>query len=215
MLANRYKDTHAVIGMDLRNEPYGACWGCNDPAKDWRLAAEKGGNAVLAENPNLLIIVEGVSQYNGQSTWWGGNLMGAKDYPVRLSVPGRLVYSTHEYPETVYPQAWFKDSNYPNSLPAVWDKYWGYLVQEEIAPVLISEFGTKYETERDQQWLQALQSYVHQYKLNWTYWSFNPNSADTGGLLLDDWSSINQPKQDILKQIQYPFVALLSCNKEK
>jgi endoglucanase len=41
MLAIRYKYNDAVIGVDLRNEPYGACWGCGDPAKDWRLALKK------------------------------------------------------------------------------------------------------------------------------------------------------------------------------
>ena len=68
MLANRYKDNDAVIGADLRNEPYGGCWGCGDNATDWRLAAERGGNAILAIEPNWLIIVEGVATYNGQST---------------------------------------------------------------------------------------------------------------------------------------------------
>ncbi len=79
MLANRYKGNGTVIGADLRNEPHGdACWGCGDISKDWRLAAERGGNAILAIDPNWLIIVEGISTYNGQSTWWGGNLLGAK-----------------------------------------------------------------------------------------------------------------------------------------
>src|SRR5215813_5559541 len=99
MLVTRYKDNSAVIGVDLRNEPHDpACWGCGDPTKDWRLAAETAGNAVLAINPNLLIIVEGISTYNGQSIWWGGNLIGAQSYPVRLNVANRLVYSPHEYP---------------------------------------------------------------------------------------------------------------------
>ena len=205
-LAIRYKNNPAVIGVDLRNEPYSGCWGCGDPSKDWRLAAEKAGNAILSVNPNLLIIVEGVTEYNGQYTWWGGNLMGAKDYPVRLDVPDRLVYSAHEYPETVYRQPWFNDPNYPDNLPAVWDKYWGYLVKENIAPVLIGEFGTKYETEKDRQWLAAFQRYIRIKKLSWTFWSLNPNSGDTGGLLLDNWISVHQAKQDVLKQIQYPFI---------
>jgi endoglucanase len=207
MLATRYKDNPAVIGMDLRNEPHGACCGCNDPSKDWRLAAEKAGNAILSVNPNLLIIVEGSSEYNNQYTWWGGNLMGAKEFPVRLNVPNRLVYSAHEYPQTVYPQPWFNDPNYPNNLPSVWDQYWGYLIRENIAPVLIGEFGTRYETEKDKQWVTAFQSYIQQNKLSWTFWSLNPDSGDTGGLLLDDWTSINQQKQDILKTIQYPLIA--------
>ena len=205
-LASRYKNSQAVVAVDLRNEPYGACWGCGDPSRDWRLTAEKAGNAILSVNPNLLIIVEGVDEYNGQYTWWGGNLMGAKDHPVRLDVPDRLVYSTHEYPETVYRQRWFRDRNYPDNLPAIWDRYWGYLVKEDIAPVLIGEFGTKYETEKDRQWLRAFQSYIRQNNLSWTFWSLNPNSGDTGGLLLDNWISVHQEKQDILKQIQYPMI---------
>ncbi len=210
MLAARYKNNPAVIGMDLRNEPYGGCWGCGDPSRDWRLAAEKAGNAILSVNPNVLIIVEGVANYKDQYTWWGGNLMGAKDFPVRLNMPNRLVYSAHEYPETIYPQPWFRDSNYPNNLPSVWDKYWGYLIRENIAPVLIGEFGTRYETEKDKQWLTAFQGYIQQNKLSWTFWSLNPDSGDTGGLLLDDWTSINHQKQDILKTIQYPFITPFS-----
>jgi cellulase (glycosyl hydrolase family 5)/carbohydrate binding protein with CBM11 domain len=206
MLVTRYKDNSAVIGVDLRNEPHDpACWGCGDATKDWRLAAEKAGNAILAINPNLLIIVEGISTYNGQSIWWGGNLMGAQTYPVRLNVANRLVYSPHEYPASVYPQTWFSDSNYPNNLPAVWDKYWGYLSKQNIAPLLIGEFGTKLQTTSDQQWLQTLKTYIQQNQMSWTFWSLNPDSGDTGGILLDDWLTVNQTKQDILKQIQYPF----------
>ena len=29
--------------------------------------------------------------------WWGGNLQGAATAPVQLNVPGRLVYSPHDY----------------------------------------------------------------------------------------------------------------------
>lgn len=213
-LALRYKNNGAVIGIDLRNEPYGACWGCGDISKDWRLAAERAGNAVLSVNSNLLIIVQGVSGYDGQYTWWGGNLMGAKDYPVRLDVPDRLVYSIHEYPETIFPQAWFSASDYPENLPAVWDEHWGYLVKENIAPVLIGEFGTRYETAKDKLWLQAFRSYIQRNKLNWIFWSLNPDSGDTGGLLLDDWLSIHTAKQDILKQIQYPLIES-NCTDQK
>jgi endoglucanase len=211
----RYKYIPAVIAVDLCNEPYNACWGCGDSARDWRLAAEKAGNAVLSVNPDLLVIVEGVAVHNGQNTWWGGNLIGAKEFPIRLNVPNRLVYSAHEYPETIYPQPWFSDSNYPNNLPAVWDKYWGYLVKENIAPVLIGEFGTRYETEKDRQWLSQFQKYVRQNKISWTYWSLNPNSGDTGGLLQDDWVTIHQTKQNILRQMQYPFITHFAGLQEK
>jgi len=42
--------------------------------------------------------------------------------------------------------------------------------------------------------------------LNWTFWSLNPDSGDTGGLLLDDWQSVHQDKQNALKTIQYPLI---------
>ena len=211
-LVSRYQNSGAVIGVDLRDEPHSACWGCDDPSKDWRLAAEKAGNAVLSINPNVLIIVEGVTEYNGQYTWWGGNLMGAKDHPVRLDIADRLVYSTHEYPRSIHPQTWFDDPGYPDNLPAVWEKYWGYLIEENIAPVLVGEFGTRYETEKDRQWLQAFQTYIQSHQLSWTFWSLNPDSPDTGGLLLDDWSSVDQAKQDILQQIQYPPIEVDCTN---
>ncbi len=206
MLANRYKGNDTVIGADLRNEPYGGCWGCGDTSKDWRLAAERAGNAILAIEPNWLIVVEGVATYNGQSTWWGGNLMGAKDYPVRLNVPGRLVYSPHEYPASVSYQSWFSDPTYPNNLPGIWDKFWGYLPKQGLAPIMVGEFGSKLQTTSDQQWFSAFTSYIKQNSLNWTFWSLNPDSGDTGGLLADDWMTVIQVKQDALKPLQYAFI---------
>jgi endoglucanase len=203
---NRYKGNSTVVGMDLRNEPHGGCWGCGSATTDWRLAAERAGNAILAVNPDLLIIVEGISNYEGNSYWWGGNLMGAKAYPVRLNVANRLVYSPHDYPETVYPQTWFNDPNYPNNLPALWDKYWGYLHNENIAPLLIGEFGTKYESTKDKQWLQTMASYVKQRGISWTFWCSESQFGDTGGLLLDDWTTWHDGKQAVLAGIQYPFI---------
>ncbi len=216
MLTNRYKGNDTVVGMDLRNEPHdSACWGCGNPTLDWRLAAEKAGNAILAINPNLLILVEGnechgpggiTDPYAGADcTWWGGNLQGARTYPIRLNVANRLVYSPHDYPASVYPQPWFSDPTYPNNLPSIWDKNWGYLVNGNTAPIMIGEFGTRYATTSDQQWLSKLRDYIKAKGLSWTFWSWNPNSGDTGGLLQDDWTSIHQAKHDILVTIQFPF----------
>ena len=96
MLATHYKDNPMVIGADLHNEPHApACWGCGERTVDWRLAAERAGNAILAVNANWLIFVEGVDCYgpggqtSGNCSWWGGNLQGVATYPVRLNVPNR------------------------------------------------------------------------------------------------------------------------------
>ena len=207
MLARRYHDDPTVVGFDLHNEPHGAAtWGDGNMATDWRLAAERAGNAVLAVHPDLLILVEGVERYGGTSYWWGGNLRGARTAPVRLSVPGRLVYSPHDYPASVYAQPWFSAADYPANLPGVWRDAWGYLAAEGIAPVWIGEFGTRLMTTSDRQWLGAMVSYIRGNNLSFAYWCLNPDSGDTGGILQDDWRTVNAEKQAALMPALAPLL---------
>jgi len=207
MLASRYNGNDTVIGCDLHNEPHSpAAWGNNDQGTDWRLAAQRCGNAILATNPHLLIFVEGVDQFNGDGYWWGGNLEGVATAPVQLNVANQLVYSVHDYPASVASQPWFSAGNYPNNLPGVWDKYWGYIAKQNKAPVWIGEFGTKNQTTSDQQWFNTLASYIGANNLNFTYWCWNPNSGDTGGILKDDWTTINQDKQNVIQPLLAPLI---------
>ncbi len=215
-LAARYKGNTAVIGADLRNEPHnatsgGACWGCGSPANDWRLAAERGGNAVLAANPNWLIFVEGTDCFNGSCDWWGGNLQGAQQYPVRLSNPTQLVYSAHDYGPREYGQSWFNGSTTADSLKAVWTKNWAYLSLNGIAPVWVGEFGTPNNAAdiasaapgSQGQWFQSLVSFLNaNANLSWTYWALN--GEDSYGLLDSNYSSTpaSAAKQQALASIQ-------------
>ncbi len=49
MLARHYRGNETVIGADLSNEPHWpATWGGGNPSTDWRLAAQRAGNAILA-----------------------------------------------------------------------------------------------------------------------------------------------------------------------
>ncbi|HEV8253618.1 MAG TPA: cellulase family glycosylhydrolase [Vicinamibacteria bacterium] len=204
MLATRYSGSTTVVGADLHNEPHSpACWGCGDQATDWRLAAERAGNAIHSVNPNWLIVVEGVD--------WGGNLTQAGQYPVRLNVPNRVVYSPHDYPNSVAVQPQFSDPNYPANLPGFWEGRWGYLRTQNLAPVMLGEFGTTLQTVSDQQWLDGLINYLAPTatsganSFSWTYWCLNPDSGDTGGILQADWISVEQAKQDRLVAIQFPL----------
>lgn len=199
LLAGRYKGNATVVGFDLHNEPHGnATWGSGDMTTDWRLAAERAGNAIQSVNPDLLLFVEGIEQISNQYYWWGGNLKAAGGNPVRLGIPNHVVYSPHDYPASVYGQSWFSAPDYPNNLPGIWDSYWGYLVKQNIAPVWIGEFGTKYQTDSDKRWLATLVNYIAQNRLSFSYWCWNPNSGDTGGILQDDWTSIHMDKQQAL-----------------
>ncbi|MGY6020471.1 cellulase family glycosylhydrolase [Streptomyces spinosirectus] len=211
-LAARYRGQDTVIGIDLHNEPHDpACWGCGDAATDWRLAARRAGDAVLSVNSDLLIFVEGVQTYNGVSGWWGGNLMGVGQYPVQLAVANRVVYSAHDYATSVAQQPWFGDPSFPGNMPDVWDKYWGYIFKQDIAPVWVGEFGTTLASATDQKWLSALVSYLRPTStygadsFQWTFWSWNPNSGDTGGILKDDWQTVDTVKDGYLASVKAPL----------
>lgn len=204
MLAARYRNNPTVIGADLHNEPHGpACWGCGDISLDWQLAAQRAGNAILAINPNWLIFVEGIENYQGDLYWWGGNLKGAAQAPVHLNIPGRLVYAPHDYPASVSPQPWLSAPDFPSNLPAVWDAHWGSLAKSHTAPVVVGEFGTFLTTTQDKQWLDGLLTYTGANGISWLFWAWNPNSGNTGGVLLDDWTTVNLQKQQVLALYQF------------
>jgi len=204
-LAQRYLNNPTLIGIDLFNEPKrSATWGNQSPATDWNKAAERCGNAILTVNPNLLIFVEGIN--------WGADLSGVANYPVQLIVPNKLVYSAHTYPSSVIgPAPYFFDPNYPNNLNSVWDGQFGFIYRNKIAPVWIGEFGSKLQTTSDIQWMTKFKAYVNGdmnfnggsiapplKSISYTYWCWNPNSGDTGGILMDDWQTIDYNKMSYL-----------------
>ena len=215
-MTQRYLGNTTVIGMDLRNEPHndqsgGSCWGCGLQSYDWRLAAERGGNAVLNVNPNLLIFVEGTDCYNNDCDWWGGNLEGAQAYPVTLNTANRLVYSAHDYGPNLYQQSWFNGNTSYASLVAVWTKFWAYLSLNGVAPVWVGEFGTTNNAGDIQssvpgsqgQWFQSLVTFMQQNsQLQWTYWALN--GEDSYALLDSNYDStpVSSLKQSLLASIQ-------------
>jgi len=207
MLAKHYRGNDTIIGADLHGEPHGpACWGCGDPKNDWRLASERAGDAILKANPNWLIIVEGIEQYKGGLYWWGGNLQGAGKYPVRLSKPDKLVYSAHDYGPDVYPQAWFHAADFPQNLISIWMQHWAYLQLSGQAPVLVGEFGASSVSKTEGIWLRNIMAFLKAHGFSYTYWAWNPDSADTGGLLLPNWTTVDQQKLNILATYQAPLL---------
>ena len=110
---------------------------------------------ILNIHPNILIIVEGVEAYPKEgysykslneldyyNTWWGGNLRGVRDYPIQTKIPGKVVYSPHDYGPSIFKQSWFYEGfNRDTLYEDVWKDNWFYIVEEKIAPVLIGEWG--------------------------------------------------------------------------
>ena len=225
-LAARYKDNDTIVAYDLKNEPHGkppetprAIWNDSNDPINWKKIAEKAGKAVLGENPNVLIVIEGIEIYpkdikannftsenkeDYRITWWGGNLMGVKDYPVDLGSEAfnkQIVYSPHDYGPTVYKQPWFeKEFTYESLKKDAWTPFWLYIADEDIAPILIGEWGGFMEGDT-LKWMNCLRQLIDEKKLSHTFWCFNANSGDTGGLVKDDFKTWDEEKYGLVKKV--------------
>ena len=225
-LADNYKDNDTIIGIDIRNEPHGgaeesvrAVWSDTKTRNNWRIFAQAASKVVLNFNPNLLVVIEGVQVYpkdidtnnyvslnagDYHNTWWGGNLMGVRKYPIDLGSPElnrQIVYSVHEYGPTVFMQPWFEgDYSYETLCKEVWHDLWLYLVEEDIAPVLIGEWGG-YMDDQTLKWMRCVRQLIAEKRLNYAYWCLNPDSPDTGGMLLEDRRTWDGERYAFIKEL--------------
>ena len=204
LVAKRYAHLEYFLGIDLKNEPHGkATWGVGNSQTDWNTAAEKAGKAVLAANPNLLLFVQGIQENSTCSTdyghWMGGNFEPMKCTP--LSLPqDKLVLSPHVYGPDVYQQVYFTAPNFPSNMTSFWDTHFGFLAEKGYT-IVPGEWGGKYGVgdQKDVILQDSLTSYFTKKGIcNSFYWSFNPNSTDTGGILKDDWTSVWDNKMKLI-----------------
>ena len=194
-IARRYKNQPWVVGADLRNElRNGAAWGGADPKLDWHAAAERGGKAVLAANPKLLIMVEGPE--------YSTNFTGFDKLPVKLPVEKRLVYSPHAYYDEKYPFSAYEE------LKQAYDARVGFLLNTEPGvPLWVGEFGTCQHLDcgPNAEWFRLFMRLLQEKELlSWSYWPLNGtqssgvtrkyDTVETFGLLSTDYKQIAAPK---------------------
>ncbi|MBR3631222.1 MAG: cellulase family glycosylhydrolase [Oscillospiraceae bacterium] len=204
-----------------------AKWDDSTDENNWAYAATQCAEAILDVNPNALIFIEGIEQYpmtekgytfdtpdvwepqteedkRWYGAWWGGNLRGVKDYPIKMSTPekqSKIVYSPHDYGPSVYPQTWFaKEFTTETLLDDYWRDTWAYINEQDIAPLLIGEWGGFVDGTKNEQWMRLLQQYMINNHINHTYWCINPNSGDTGGLLGYDFMTWDEARYEILEK---------------
>lgn len=225
-LAERYKNYDTIIAYDLKNEPHGkaseqthAIWNNSDDKNNWKRVAEKAGNAILDINPHALIVIEGIQIYptnpssnnftstndaDYYNTWWGGNLMAVKDYPIDFGSEARnrqIVYSPHDYGPLVYEQPWFTGGfTYESLYKDAWHPYWLYIEEDGIAPILIGEWGGFMQGD-NLKWMEYIRDLIGKENLHHTFWCFNANSGDTGGLVKDDFKTWDEEKYALVKPV--------------
>lgn len=225
-LADRYKDDDTLIAFDLKNEPHGkphevgAIWNDSEDPNNWKHVAETAGNLVLDINPHLLILIEGIEIYPKDLSknagyasedsadyhfcWWGGNLRGVRDYPIDFGSPERnaqIVYSPHDYGPDVYQQPWFSGGfTYESLQEDCWNDNWLYIHREGIAPLLIGEWGG-FMREPNLSWMTFLRQLIAEEAIHHTFWCYNANSGDTGGLVEHDFITWDEEKYEFVKEV--------------
>jgi len=202
-VAQRYAANAHFIGIDIYNEPNGTVrWGPGDSnaytvENDWKLAAERAATVILAANPKLLIFVQGIAgNFDGIEDSslpmnWGEDLQPQAYRPLQIAA-GKLVLSPHTYgPDALYetPKSSFSAPDFPANLAAGWETLFGRFAANY--PVVPGEFGGFYGSgpsgDQDRQWQDALVDYLIAKNLRSAfYWTYTPNSYNTGGVLDDD-----------------------------
>jgi endoglucanase len=156
-LALRYAGNATVIGFDLHNEPTSAGninWGRGGPT-DLHAMLTTVGNAIQAVNPDALIICEGEFNYRNGAP--AGDFRPVATKPVVLNIANKIVYSPHEYPQEISD---FKPDSGPAAI-ARYNRTWGFLVKQNIAPVWIGEMGSSMLSKGEQAWAATLLDYMN------------------------------------------------------
>ena len=188
-LAQTFAGNSTVIGYDLDNEPTAqrANWGAGGPTDIQQMYTDVG-NAVQAADPGALIIAEGLITPDG--TGYPQLLTSAKDHPVTLTTPNKVVYSIHDYPAEIGGQA--TDASGPAAIQAM-TRQWGFLETQNTAPVWIGEMGSNMTSSGSKVWAATLLDYMngkdgaqggptftgHQQPISGSWW--NAGSEGGGG----------------------------------
>lgn len=199
IMQSRFCNRWNTLGADVLNEPHGATW------IEWTQAAATLGNYVLSRCPRWVVFVEGVAHERKNVAgeyFWGENLAMAGKHPVNLQLPDKLVYSPHTYgpgrgDDEAHHMPYFDEKEFPRNMEKLWMRHFGHLLASG-ATVVVGEWGGPFEG-KDRQWQEAFSRFLRDRQLSSFYWSLNPNSEDTGGLLADDWTSPQNAKLSLLR----------------
>ena len=123
----------------------------------------------------------------------------ATRHPITLRHPNKVVLSPHVYGPSVHNQPYFRDPNFPDNMPPIWKLQWGHIPTAADSsariPIVLGEWGGRYEGS-DRIWQNKMAQYLSEPANRIAgsfYWSLNPESGDTGGVLLAWSKEADQP----------------------
>jgi endoglucanase len=198
-VARHFAGNQTIIGYDIRNEPAGwpgmSVWG-GGSNRDIASMYQRVGDAILAIDPTKLIIVEPPDS----------DCRGIRKYPLKLSVPDKLVYSVHEYPGEISGQ---KISSGPALIKRM-NERWGWVFNEKISPVFVGELGSSMVSTQSKAWAATIVPYLNgagpdalhvpadgqAVSTDWWDWGYLPGQ-NPDGTLEADWKT-PRPEQEVV-----------------
>ncbi|EXB82480.1 hypothetical protein L484_027655 [Morus notabilis] len=204
-MATLFKGVQNVIGMSLRNELRGPKQNVND----WFKYMQRGAEAVHSANPDVLVILSGLS--------YDTDLSFLSNRAVDLTFSGKLVFELHWYGFSDG-SAWV--SGNPNQVCSMVannvKRKAGFLLDKGW-PLFVSEFGVDQRgtNVNDNRYLNCFLAVAAELDLDWALWtlvgSYYFRQGVVGmneyyGVLNWDWNEIrNASVLQKISAIQYPF----------
>ncbi|XP_043723236.1 glycosyl hydrolase 5 family protein-like [Telopea speciosissima] len=204
-IATMFNGTTNVVGMSLRNELRGP----KQNAKDWYRYMQQGAEVVHKANPDVLVILSGLS--------FDRDFSFLAKKPVKLSFSGKLVFEVHWYAFSDG-DIWAKGN--PNQVcgRVVDDlmKKVGFLLKQGW-PLFVSEWGVDQRgtNVNDNRYLNCFFGVAAEYDWDWALWTFvgsyylregSMDMDETYGVLDWGWQDArNSSFLERLSILQTPF----------
>ncbi len=170
-----------VFGADIKNEPCEqSLQGKKTDWAGWVNAVEVCGEAILARNPHLFIVVEGTDENlanTDPAPCWGASLSGLNTKPIDpKKIPAnKIIYSPHQYGAGVVGR---------DSTSKQWEPNWGFLKSRTPKEcVNMGEWSASLKTATfDEEFNMRLARYMAENEMDSFFFATNNTSKDTLGL---------------------------------
>ncbi|XP_076958188.1 glycosyl hydrolase 5 family protein-like [Bidens hawaiensis] len=197
IVGQRYRNTHMVVAMSLRNELRGP----RQNANEWYRWVHEGTTLIHRVNPHVLVLVSGLN-YALDFTTVKTKLLGLED-----ALPNKLVFEAHRYSWSGGRDAWLHQplNKICNDLTNDVDKNVGFFTTgSHRAPLFITEFGVNLmgTNRADNNFLPCYMAYLAGMDLDWALWGLQgsyylrqgaQNMDEQFGLLDTNWTGLRNP----------------------
>ncbi|KAJ4756371.1 Cellulase (glycosyl hydrolase family 5) protein [Rhynchospora pubera] len=204
-MATSFHSVSNVVGMSLRNELRGP----RQNVTNWYRYMQKGAEAIHTANPNVLVILSGLSFDN--------DLSFLSSRQVQLSFTRKLVFEVHWYSfSDSKPWSTLNTNQACAKTSGGFMGHAGFLLAKEW-PLFMSEFGVDNRgvNDNDNRYLGCILAKLAELDLDWALWALQGSyylregkvdHGETFGVLSADWtSSQNTTVLQRIQALQKPF----------